>query len=271
MGSGIAQLAAAAGFEVGLYDQDPMALRNGMDRISKAWARSVDKGIWVEAKSAEAQRRLHACKGPAYFAADLVIEAVKEDLQTKQDLLKDLEEFQAPATLLVSNTSSLPIGALASSLKYPQRMGGLHFFNPVSSMALVEVVQAAQTSGQTLEALWGLVLKLGKTPIRVRDTPGFIVNRIARPYYLEALQVAGEGVADYGTIDALMESSGFPLGPFALMDLIGNDINLEVTRSLYAAFHGAVRFRPHFLQEEKVRLGQLGRKSGHGFYGYPRT
>jgi 3-hydroxybutyryl-CoA dehydrogenase len=197
------------------------------------------------------------------------VEAIIENRSAKQELFRALESLGiSPQTIIASNTSSISIAALASVLHHPERCIGLHFFNPAHVMRLVEVVRSARTSEQTLQRALDFVQRLGKTPVVVRDIPGFIVNRVARNYYNEALRIVVEGVAEVEQVDRLLRGAGFPMGPFELMDLIGLDVNLEVTRSIYEQHFYEPRFAPSVLQQQYVDAGLLGRKTGRGFYPY---
>ncbi len=200
--------------------------------------------------------------------ADVVIEAIIEKPETKISLFNQLTEINSTQTIFASNTSSLSISALAKEIKNPERVAGLHFFNPAQLMKLVEVVKGGHTSAFVIQQLIDLTKAFGKTPVVCKDSPGFIVNRVARPYYIESLRLAEEGKASYEVIDRLLESRGFKMGPFKLMDLIGNDINYAVSCSLYEQLHHPERLKPSYLQKEKVEKGELGKKSGKGYYCY---
>lgn len=270
MGGGIAQVCALRGFTTLLYDITPEIVDNGLAKIHA----SIQKGVTLGKTSAEAGEaalaRLRAtatlddCAG-----ADVVIEAAPEDMALKRDLFRRLETVLAPSALLASNTSSLSITALAGATQRPEQFLGLHFFNPPHLMALVEVVRGDRTSEATVLAGMAFARALGKTPVVCRDTPAFIVNRVARPFYGEALRLLGENAADAPTIDALIKSLGFKMGPFELMDLIGLDVNFAVTQSVYHAFFEDPRYRPHPIQQRMVAAGMLGRKTKRGFYRYP--
>ncbi|HEU5014619.1 MAG TPA: 3-hydroxyacyl-CoA dehydrogenase NAD-binding domain-containing protein [Roseiflexaceae bacterium] len=261
MGAGIAQAALGAGLPVLLYDVDGAALEHARARIAAGLQKQSHADAIEQLRLVTALDELRS--------ASLVIEAAPEQLDLKRELLAQVGALCPAPTIIASNTSSLPIAALASACPAPERVAGLHFFNPVHRMALVEVVRAAQTNDATIATLRAFAAQLGKTPVLARDTPGFIVNRVARPFYGEALRLLGEGIASCATVDmALQQAGGFPLGPFALMDLIGIDVNFDVTTSMYEQAFGEPRYRPHPIQQQKVLAGQLGRKTGQGFYGY---
>lgn len=268
MGAGIAQVAAANGFRTILFDVQASMLEKAQQQITLQLDNAVKKAkMTVEEKDAMLERitftaHVEDCR------AELVIEAIVEKLEIKTALFNQLAAINTPATILASNTSSLPVSGIAAGIDHPERVAGMHFFNPAPVMKLVEIVKGKDTAPHVAALLYTLSQRLGKTPVMVQDTPGFIVNRVARHYYLEAMQIAAEGVAGYKSIDRLLESAGFRMGPFALMDLIGNDVNLAVTRSLYDAYNGAPRFAPSPLQIAKVEEGALGKKSGKGFYNY---
>jgi 3-hydroxybutyryl-CoA dehydrogenase len=266
MGAGIAQAALGAGCAVVLYDINAAALDRARERIGA--------GLGKQGQSESAEWLRTTTHLEEIAGAALVIEAAPEQLDLKRELFAKAGALCPAPTIVASNTSSLPIAALASACADPQRVAGLHFFNPVHRMALVEVVRASATDDATIEALIAFARQLGKTPLLARDTPGFIVNRVARPYYGEALRLLGERMASHDAIDLILQQAGgFPLGPFALMDMIGVDINFAVTRSIYDQSFGEPRYRPHPIQQQMVLAGWLGRKSGKGFYEYqePRT
>ena len=270
MGAGIAQVAALNGFSVTLYDINESVIHNGVARITADMKKGVEKQKHSLEEMNAALSRIHTKTHLSELGhCDVVIEAAQEDLRVKRDLFRHLEADTKPATILATNTSSLSITAIASATKKPERVVGMHFFNPVHTMKLVEVVQGAQTSDETMARTIELGEKLGKTCVRVKDTPGFIVNRVARPFYGEALRILGEGIASVEEIDRLMkEGGGFRMGPFELMDLIGIDVNLAVTQSVYEQFFHDPRYRPHPIQRQMVESGRLGKKSGKGFYNY---
>jgi len=270
MGSGIAQVSALAGFETILYDLTPELVGAAAERIAASVQKGVTLGKTAPEAAAAALGRLHATANWDDLAAvDLAIEAAPEDLALKRDIFKRLDGLLPPQALIASNTSSLSITALAAGTSRPGRCLGLHFFNPPVLMALIEVVRGDATTPETIEAGLAFAHALGKTPVLVRDSPAFIVNRVARPFYGEALRLLGENVADAATIDGLMRSLGFKMGPFELMDLIGLDVNFAVTQSVYHAFFEDPRYRPHPIQQRMVEANLLGRKTGRGFYEYP--
>jgi 3-hydroxybutyryl-CoA dehydrogenase len=269
MGAGIAQVCVLHGFDVALYDVTPELAEAGQFRIRVSVEKGVALGKTTPAAAAIALGRLRPTAALEDCAgADLVIEAAVEDLEVKRSLFRRLDGLLAPHALLASNTSSLSISALAAATTRPEQVLGLHFFNPPLLMALVEVVRGDRTSAATLEAGLRLARALGKTPVVCADTPAFIVNRVARPFYGEALRLLGENAAEPATIDALVRSLGFKMGPFELMDLIGLDVNYAVTQSVYHAFFEDPRYRPHPIQRRMVEAGRLGRKAGRGFYEY---
>ncbi|WP_126246006.1 3-hydroxyacyl-CoA dehydrogenase NAD-binding domain-containing protein [Chitinophaga rhizosphaerae] len=268
MGAGIAQVSAAAGFPTLLFDVKPEAVSAGMDMIRKNLGKAVEKGKLKPADRDATLLRLTPCHNIADCRADLIFEAIVEKVPVKVSLFRELAQHNPPTTIFASNTSSLSVSAIAAEIPHPERVAGMHFFNPAQLMALVEIVSAAQTDPAIAQLLYQLVQHMGKTPVQVKDAPGFIVNRVARHYYLEAMEIAQSGAADLQTIDRLLEAAGFRMGPFALMDLIGNDVNFAVTKSLYEAFHEAPRFKPGALQAALVEKGELGRKTGQGFYKY---
>ena len=272
MGAGIAQVAAQAGFETLLYDIKQEFIDTGLGRIRGFLKGSRERGkLSVEQEQQILDRlrsttRLEDCQG-----ISLVIEAAPENLELKRDIFKQLDSICGPETLLASNTSSFNVTAIAASTKHQERVLGLHFFNPPPLMALVEVVQGDRTTPATIDKATDLMRRMGKTPARAKDTPGFIVNRIARPFYNEALRILSDGDASVEIIDRVMKDAGnFRMGPFELMDLIGNDINFAATDSLYQSFFHDPRFRPSPIQQRMVMGGNLGRKTGRGFYVYDK-
>lgn len=268
MGQGIAQVCAVGGFKVLLYDVQPELIQNGINAIRKNLDVALEKGKITAGQKAAAFDNIQAVSDFRNLQVELVVEAVIEKLEVKQMLFVELEKINSKDCILATNTSSIPITQIASALRHPGRLAGWHFFNPAPVMKLVEVVQGATTDSAVAGKLMALSTFLGKTPVAVKDSPGFIVNRVARHFYVESLKLVEDGVADITTVDKLMRSAGFRMGPFELMDLIGVDTNFSVTTSIYNAFHQEPKFRPSRIQQQKVDAGHWGRKSGKGFYGY---
>jgi 3-hydroxybutyryl-CoA dehydrogenase len=270
MGAGIAQVAAAAGHRVFLHDLDAAAVARAVNQIEASLDRLKDKGRIDAGAHKAIGARIEACTGlDALADAGLAIEAIVEDLGAKRTLFAALERRLSKTAVLASNTSSLSITAIAAGLEHPERVAGMHFFNPAPVMKLVEVVRGAETSAQIVEALCNMAKAWGKVPALASSTPGFIVNRVARSFYIEGLRALAERAADTATVDAVMrECGGFRMGPLELIDLIGVDVNYAVTRSIYEAFFFDPRFRPSLVQQALVDAGHFGRKSGRGFYRY---
>ncbi len=270
MGAGIAQIAALGGYETRLHDPISAALEAGVERLRDALAKGVARGRWSEEEADAASARVGAAPSIGDLAGcELVIEAAPEDLALKRELYAALADACGPRAILASNTSSLPVTAIAEGVPNPERIVGMHFFNPPALMKLVEVVATADSASDALDATAEAGERMGRTPIRAKDSPGFIANRLARPFSLESLRMLAEGVADVATIDRVCRlGGGFRMGPFELIDLIGLDVNLSVARSFYAQGGAPERWRPSPIQEELVEEGRLGRKSGHGFYDY---
>ena len=268
MGIGIAEVAAAAGQQVLLYDIDAGAVTRSLDGLRQRLEARVAKGKLADTRALA--RIVPVADLEALAAADLVIEAASERLEVKKTLFARLGDICPPGTLLASNTSSISITAIAADVRHPERVAGLHFFNPAPVMKLVEVVSGMATSPEAVAQLTRCVIEWGKQPVQCHSTPGFIVNRVARPFYAEAWRALEEQVAPPEAIDAaLREAGGFPMGPLALTDLIGQDVNFSVTCSVFNAFWQERRFLPSLVQQELVLAGRLGRKCGHGVYRWP--
>ena len=272
MGAGIAQVAAQAGFETLVYDVAQEFIDKGLGRIQSFLRGSRERGKITADQEQEVLERLHATtKLETFEGSSLIIEAVPEKLELKRDIFKQLDGRCGPETLLATNTSSFSVTAIAANTQHPERVLGLHFFNPPPLMALVEVIQGDRTAAEVVDRATDLMRQMGKTPARAKDTPGFIVNRIARPFYNEALRILGDGNATIESIDRIMRLAGnFRMGPFELMDLIGHDVNFAATESLYRSFFEDPRFRPSPIQHRMVMGGNLGRKTGRGFYVYDK-
>ncbi|HEY1022291.1 MAG TPA: 3-hydroxyacyl-CoA dehydrogenase NAD-binding domain-containing protein [Flavisolibacter sp.] len=266
MGSGIAQVSAAAGFRTLLFDVSEAAVQNAAQKLKT----DLDKLVTKEKITAE---KAEAILGNLVFLsdlqqckADLVIEAIVEKLETKVSLFSQLAAQNGAQTIFASNTSSLSITEIAAGLPHPERVAGLHFFNPAPLMKLVEVVRGEKTAADVLAQLVSFTKAVGKVPVVCKDSPGFIVNRVARPYYIESLRLAEEKKTSFEVMDRLLEGIGFKMGPFKLMDLIGNDVNYAVSCSVYEQLGSPERLKPSFIQKEKVEKGELGKKTGKGYY-----
>jgi len=268
MGLGIAQLGIQHGLPTVLFDLNPAALAKAEAAIALGLDKLVAKDKLTPEARAAALARLTTTTDLGAVRADCIIEAVVERLDVKHRLFQDLAAGNGPEVILASNTSSLPITQLAAPVPSPERVVGMHFFNPAPLMPLVEIIGGVATAPAVANAVEALARRLGKTPVRAADAPGFIVNRVARHYYVESLKVAEENVAPLEVVDELLEASGFKMGPFRLMDLIGVDTNFFVTSAMFASFHQEAKFRPSRLQQQKVDAGHHGRKSGRGFYTY---
>lgn len=268
MGAGIALSSIQAGYTTSLFDVNELALEKGKAYIQKELDKSVEKGKTTREKATEAMSLLSTVRDASALQADLIIEAVLENLEIKQALFKQLEAVNSSDTILATNTSSIPITQIARGLQHPARVVGVHFFNPAHIMKLVEIISGAETDCDVALKAFQWAESLGKKAVYAADAPGFIVNRVARHYYVEGLKVLEEQVAPLESIDRLCEASGFKMGPFRLMDLIGVDTNYSVTSSMYTLFGQDAKFRPSRIQKQKVDAGHHGRKSGQGFYRY---
>ena len=270
MGSGIAQVAATAGHTVLLYDNNPAALQRSKNKLAKIMNRLVEKGRVDEATAQAIQSRIHYVDSLYDFKEPgMVIEAIVENLEVKRNVFEQLELIVPKDCIIASNTSSLSIAAIAAVCKDPSRVLGIHFFNPAPLMKLVEIIPAIQTDSAVLEKACEQIKSWGKITVVAKDTPGFIVNRVARPFYGEALRILEEGLADAATIDwAMTEIGKFRMGPFTLMDYIGNDVNYTVTETVFRSFFYDPRYKPSFTQKRLSEAGYLGRKSGRGYYDY---
>ena len=268
MGSGIAQVFAMAGYDTILYDLDPNMVGKAKSAIEKSLFTFTEKKKITTADQYAIGQRLTFIQDLSACTADFIIDAIVENPVIKLDLLLHLAAVNRKDTILASNTSSLSLDALAEKIPGPDRFVGMHFFNPAPLMKLVEVVRTKYSSEATIETIMQLARTMGKTPVLCADSPGFIVNHVARPYYLEALRLIEAGLSDIETIDSLMEATGFKMGPFRLMDLIGNDINYAVSESVYEALGRPERLKPSSIQRQKLSEGSLGRKTGKGYYRY---
>lgn len=268
MGSGIAQVASQSGFSTKLFDLNETVLENAKISIEKNLQFLVNKNKITSDKKEEVFNRIQFVAKSKDCIGDLIIEAIIEKLEAKISLLNELSNYNDKGVIFATNTSSLSVSAIQEKVNFPQRVVGMHFFNPAYIMKLVEIVKGTETDESVVNTVFDVCAKMGKQPVICKDSPGFIVNRIARPYYLESLKIVEDEIASFEEVDQILEASGFKMGPFRLMDLIGIDINHAVSKSMYEAFDHAPRFKPSTLQEKKVNDGNLGKKTGKGFYNY---
>ena len=270
MGSSIAQIAAQSGFYTVLYEWDKETLEKAKTIIDKNLQSLSEKGKISNEEKEKTLQSIQFTNDIQTCIADVFIEAITEKPEAKIALLNQLAEINHSETIFATNTSSLSVTELAAKIKNPERVIGMHFFNPAPVMKLVEIVNTDYTNKETTQTIFELAEKMGKTSVVCKDSPGFIVNRVARPYYIESLRLAEEVVADFSQIDLLLEATGFKMGPFKLMDLIGNDINYAVSCSIYEQLNKPERLKPSAIQKEKVEKGEFGRKTKRGYYTYPK-
>ena len=268
MGSGIAQAAAQAGFYTLLYEPVSQVLGNAKNRIENNLKRLVEKNKIDESEKETILQRIQFFDDIQFCQADVFIEAIVEKADIKINLFNQLAELNHSECVFATNTSSLSVTAIAEKIQKPERVIGMHFFNPATIMKLVEVVNTPFTNTQTTKTIIELAKAMGKTPVLCKDAPGFIVNHVACPYYIESLRLAEERISNFETIDKLLEATGFKMGPFHLMDLIGNDVNYAVSCSVYEQMGKPERLKPSFIQEAKVKDGKLGKKTGEGYFVY---
>ena len=268
MGRGIAQLLAMNGTEVILYDAISEAITNSKKHIEENLVNLANKGKIDSSSIGKISALIHYTNDFNDCKADLFIEAIKEDIDLKIELFNNLAKQNEKSCILASNTSSLSITAIAKQLKHPENFVGLHFFNPPTLMKLVELVSTNWSDKKIVHAVKSFIEKTGKTIVECHDAPGFIVNRVARPFYIESLRMIEEGAGNYAQIDQLLEATGFKMGPFKLMDLIGNDVNFSVSCSIYEQLQRTERLKPSYIQQQLVREGKWGKKSNEGYYTY---
>jgi len=268
MGSGIAQLVASSALPVILYEVSGEVLAKARKTIDRNLQLLVEKDKLASAQKERIFQNIHFTNDLNECVADVIIEAVIENLEAKIKLFNQLTTINDEKTIFATNTSSLSVTSIGSKILRPDRFLGMHFFNPAPVMKLVEIINTSYTNEQTIRAMIDLARQMGKVPVMCKDSPGFIVNRVARPYYIESLRLIEEGNVGIETIDNLLEASGFKLGPFKLMDLIGNDINYSVSCSVYEQLNRPGRLMPSDIQKEKVEKGELGKKTGKGYYRY---
>src|SRR5829696_137416 len=272
MGAGIAQIAALGGYRTIIYELDSRALQRGLEQLRAALRRGAERGRWSEQDAIDALGRIETdAIIESVKDCDLVIEAAPEDLDLKRNLFERLASVCGASTVLATNTSSLSVTAIAAGVSEPKRLVGMHFFNPPALMELVEVVAGDESGEPALELATEVARRMGRTPIRARDSVGFVANRCVRPFFLESLRMLGEGVAQHDEIDRIVRiGAGLRMGPFELMDLIGLDVNFAVAKSFWERSFGEPRWRPTPIHERMVASGRLGRKTGRGFYAYAK-
>lgn len=268
MGSGIAQATAQAGFYTLLYELNTNMLEKAQSGIEKNLQTLVEKGKMNAGEKEKVLQRINFTSDLQTCVADIFIEAIIEKPAIKIALFNQLAELNHSECIFASNTSSLSISKIAEKVKCPERVIGMHFFNPATIMKLVEVVTTPFTAEEVTATIFELAKQMGKTPVVCKDAPGFIVNRVARPFYIESLRLVEEGITSFEQTDRLMEATGFKMGPFKLMDLIGNDINYAVSCSVYEQMNNPERLKPSYIQQEKVEKEELGKKTGKGYYNY---
>lgn len=268
MGRGIALVSARAGFHTYLFDIQPTVLASARQYIEGFLTKSIERGKMNEEERSATLDRISYIANHEQTPVEVIIEAIPERIDLKHKVLGDIAAQQSPETILASNTSTLPITKIAAGLPHPERVIGMHFFNPAPIMKLVEVIEGLSTAPSVTKRILKLAQTMGKTAVQVKDGPGFIVNRVARQFYLESLRQVEAGYTDAATVDAALKNLGFRMGPFELMDLIGIDTNLSVSKRMYEAFFYEDRFRPSRLQQQMVDAGFIGKKSGRGFYEY---
>ncbi|HEY8661142.1 MAG TPA: 3-hydroxyacyl-CoA dehydrogenase NAD-binding domain-containing protein [Hanamia sp.] len=268
MGSGIAQVAAQSGFNAILFDLNKKVLENAQSTIKNNLQYLVDKNKISTSESEEIFARINFINDIKDCTGFVIIEAIIENEEAKVSLFNDLAKYNNEEVIFATNTSSISVSSIQEKIIFPERVVGMHFFNPAYIMQLVEVVKGRQTNDEVANTIFTICKQMNKVPVLCKDAPGFIVNRVARHYYLESLKIVEEGIASFEEVDNILEASGFKMGPFKLMDLIGMDINLAVTQSMYEAFGKIARFAPSPLQIEKVKNNELGKKTGKGFYNY---
>ena len=268
MGRGIAQVAAQSGFNTIVFDVNISAIDKAKSVIEENLQYLVDKEKISSSEKNEIYNRIQFTADIKECTGEIIIEAIAEIEEAKVSLFNELAKYNNEEVIFATNTSALSVSSIQGKIIFPQRVVGMHFFNPAYIMKLVEVVKGNQTDDEIAKAIYDVCRQMGKVPVMCNDAPGFVVNRIARHYYLESLKMVEEGIASYEEVDTILEATDFKMGPFKLMDLIGMDINLSVSQSIYNAFEEAERFKPSPIQIEKVKNGELGKKTGKGFYNY---